>query len=142
MAEYTQTTTFGTSMGDLNRMWNNTTTKTFIERYMTLIDAQLDLVDAGGVAYSFTQATWDTAVNKALAELNNETNRKCFKDFADLISVDWVDIAANGMSYTRDITYLNAIRCFETATNSIHKELLHEMIALIIIELDLIVAAS
>lgn len=142
MAEYTQTTTYDASMQDLIRMWSNTTTKRFIERFNSLIDAELTTIVAGAAAYTFTQATWDKAVQKALSDLNNETNRRCFKWFLDLMAVEFVDIAATGMAYTRNLTQLTSRRCFETATNSIHRELIHEMIDLIIVELDLVVAAS
>lgn len=142
MAEYTQTTTYDASMQDLIRMWNNVTTQRFIERFNELIDDEFTTITSGAAAYTFTQATWDKAVQKVLSELNNQTNRTCFKQFLDLMAVEFVDIAATGLSYTRNMTSLTAKRCFETASNSIHRELIHEMIALIIIELDLIVAAS
>lgn len=142
MAEYTQTTTYDASMQDLIRMWNNTTTKRFIEQFNALIDAELTLVDAGVVAYTFTLATWNKSVAGILQGLNNDTSRQCFKKFCDLLATDFVDIAANGMSYTRDITVRGARECFYSCPNSINRELLHEMIALVIIELDLIVAAS
>jgi hypothetical protein len=142
MAEYTKTATYDASMQDVIRMWNNTTTKKFIEEINTLIVTELDLVDAGVAAYTFTQATWDKAVGKILADLNNETNRKCFKDALDLLAVEWVDIALTGMAYTRNCTEIEVRRCFETVSNSIHKELVHKMMLLVGAELDLIEAAS
>ncbi len=142
MAEYTQTTTYDASMQDLIRMWSNTTTKRFIERINTLIDAELTLVDAGVAAYTFTIATWNSNVQKALADMSNMTNKDCFRNFMDLLAIEFVDIAATGMAYTKTYEELQMRRCFETAPNSIHQELVHKMIALITIELDLIVAAS
>jgi hypothetical protein len=142
MAEYTQTTTYDKSMQDKIRMWSNTTTQRFIERFNSLIDAEFTLVDAGVAAYTFTQATWDKAVQKLLVELNNETNRRCFKWFLDLMAIEFVDIAATGMAYTKTYTEVQMRRCFETASNSIHRELIHEMITLITTELDAIEDAS
>ena len=142
MAEYTQTTTYDASMQDLIRMWNNTTTKRFIERFNALIDAEFTLVDVGVAAYTFTAATFDKAINEALYDLNNETNRQCFKKLADLLSVEFVDIAATGMAYTENTTAAKMKECFISASNSIHKELVYEMIDLIQVELAAIVAAS
>ena len=142
MAEYTQTTTYDASMQDVIRMWNNTTTKRFIENFNSLVDAEFTLVDAGVDAYTFTIAAWNKAIAESLYDLNNETNRQCFKKLADLLAIEFVDIAATGMAYTETTTAAKMKECFITATNSIHKELVHKMIDLIQVELAAIVAAS
>ena len=142
MAEYTQTTTYDKSMQDKIRMFNNTKTKTFVENFNTLIDAEFTTVSAGAVAYTFTPATWKKAVNEALVDLNNETARQCFSKFGDLLSVEFVDIAATGMAYTKNTTARKMRECFYSAPNTLQRELIFEMIALIDTELDLIVAAS
>jgi hypothetical protein len=142
MAEYTQTTTYDKNMQDKIRMWSNTTTKRFIENFNSLVDAELTLVDAGVAAYTFTPATWEKAVTKALSDLNNETNRRCFKWFMDMLKVEFTDIAATGMAYTKTYSEIQMRRCFDTASNSIHRELIHEMITLIWTELDAIEDAS
>ena len=142
MAEYTQTTTYGASLQDKIRMWNNITTQRFVERFNSLIKTEFDGMVGDVDGYTITQATWDKAVQKALADLNNETNRRCFKWYLDLMAVEFVEIASTGLGAARSQTQLTARRCFETASNTIHRELVHEIIDLHIVELDLIEATS
>ena len=142
MAEYTQTATYDASMQDLIRMWNNTTTKRFIENFNSIIDAEFTLVDAGVAAYTFTPATFAKSIAESLYDLNNDTNKQAFLKLSKFLSIEFVDIAATGMAYTETTSAAEMKRCFETATNSIHRELVHKMVDLIQVELALIVAAS